>query len=177
LGTEVETFQLIKLHGSINWFYSGVEGSPGEQIYYRTVNSDSPAQDCWGHDFGTERGIHRLCQDKVPLIIPPVAEKSRFYDNRTIRILWTAARKALAEAEELLCVGYSLPVTDLTMKLFLRAVARPKEVTLVNKVDPDDGDGQGILKRYQEAFPEVKIDDKTFVCDDSVQKMTDSLLS
>jgi hypothetical protein len=34
------TFRLIKLHGSINWFYSGGEQFPGEQIYFREVDSD-----------------------------------------------------------------------------------------------------------------------------------------
>jgi hypothetical protein len=176
-GTEIATFHLIKLHGSINWYYSGVEGFPGEQIYYLGVNSDSPAQDYWDRNSLTDRKIKRLCQDKIPLIIPPVAEKSRFYENRTIRMLWTAAREALTEAEEVMCVGYSLPGTDLTMKLFLRAVARPKKVVIVNKEHPIDENGQEMLKRYQEAFPGAEVDGGTFMCEDSVQKMTEYLVT
>ena len=176
-GTEVASFHLIKLHGSINWFYSGVEGFPGEQIYYRAVTSDSPARDDWGRLSSTDKQIKRLCQDKIPLIIPPVAEKSRFYENRTIRMLWTAAREALTEAEEVMCVGYSLPETDLTMKLFLRAVARPKKVVIVNKEHLADKNGQEMLKRYQEAFPGAEVDGGTFMCKDSVQKMTEYLVA
>lgn len=175
LDMKVETFHLIKLHGSINWFYSGVEGYPGEQVYYRAVNSDSPYQDSRG-SANSGPGIDCLCKDKIPLIIPPVAEKSRFYENRTIRMLWTAAREALREAEEVMCVGYSLPETDLTMKLFLRAAARPKKVVIVNKEHPTDEKGQAMLRRFQEAFPQAGIDGH-FMCEDSVEKMTEYLVA
>lgn len=176
LDERVETFHLIKLHGSINWFHSGPEGYPGEQVYYRGVNTDSPFDDDRGRD-GVGPGIECLCSDKIPLIIPPVAEKSHFYENRTIRMLWTAAREALTEAEEVMCVGYSLPETDLTMKLFLQSVARPKKVVIVNKEHPPDENGQEMLKRYQEAFPGAEVDGGTFVCKDSVQKMTKYLVA
>jgi len=175
--TEVATFHLIKLHGSINWYYSGVEGFPGEQVYYRAVNSNAPASDDWGGKFVTDGQIKRLSKDKVPLIIPPVAEKSRFYENRTVRMLWTTARKALAEAEEVVCVGYSLPETDLTMKLFLQAFARPKKVMIVNIEPPDAEEGQQMLRRYREAFPGVEVDGRTFMCEGAVEKMAEYMLT
>ena len=34
----VDTFTLFKLHGSINWFYSGAADSTGETIYYTSVD-------------------------------------------------------------------------------------------------------------------------------------------
>jgi len=105
MGIGVETSHLIKLHGSINWFYSGVEGFPGEQVYYRPINSDSPCGDRREHPFTLKNDTERLFKDKIPLIIPPVAEKSRFYGNRTIRTLWHDAREALEEAEEVFCVS------------------------------------------------------------------------
>ena len=176
-GTRIDTFRLIKLHGSINWFHSGIEGFPGEQVYYRNVTSDSPAKDDWGRDNPkTDALIRQLELDKTPLIIPPVAEKSRFYENRTVRILWTAAREALTGADEVWCIGYSLPETDLTMKLFLRSVARPARVTIVNKAQEETHGNQPILVRYREAFPESEIGAQTFVCENSVQKMTEHLL-
>jgi len=168
----VETFHLIKLHGSINWFYSGVEEFPGEQVYYRPINSDSPHEDVRKHPPTAEYENKRLRKDKISLIIPPVAEKSRFYGNLTIRTLWRDARRALEEAEEIFCVGYSLPATDLTTKLFLQSVAHPKKVTIVNKEHPDGEKAQEMLKRYQEAFPGAEIDGRTFMGDDSVEKMT-----
>ena len=171
-GLPVQTFRLLKLHGSINWFYSGQDASPGEQIYYRAVTSGSPSEDDWGRANATDGEIRRLTSDKAPLIVPPVSEKSRFYENRTIRMLWTAAREALALADEVWCVGYSLPETDLTMKLFLRSVARPKRVYVVNRLCGANGKEDRILERYREAFPHSEIDGRTFMSKDSVQEMT-----
>jgi len=174
LGLKAETFRLIKLHGSINWFYSGPEGYPGEQVYYRAVNADSPFQDHQGRD-GVGPGIECLCSDKTPLIIPPTAEKSQFYGNQTIRTLWVAARTALEEAEEILCVGYSLPATDLTMRLFLQSVARPQRVVIVNKELPQSPRGLRLAERYKEALPAAELDCNTLMCAGAVEKMTDYL--
>lgn len=177
LDTKVETFHLIKLHGSINWFYSGPEGYPGEQVYCRAVNTNSPSQDHRGRD-GASPGIECLCSDKIPLIIPPIAEKSGFYGNQTIRALWMAARTALARADEVLCVGYSLPATDLTMRLFLQSVARPRRVVIVNRECPRSEKGKELLERYKEAFPGAEeVDCDAFMCESAVQKMTDYLTS
>jgi len=173
----IETFHLIKLHGSINWFYSGVEGFPGEQVYYRLVNTDSPLQDGRSSSESSQKSA-RLGKDKIPLIIPPVAEKSRFYGNRTIRILWADARRALEEADEILCVGYSLPVTDLTMKLFLQSVARPAKVVIVNKEDPTSETGRHLVERYREAFPKpIKVDGQSYSGDDAVERMAKEISS
>jgi len=160
-------FHLIKLHGSINWFYSGVEGFPGEQVYYHPVDSNSPRKD--GTNIPAPE-FRQLTKDKIPLIIPPVAEKSRFYSNQTLRSLWWDARKALAEADEIFCVGYSLPPTDLTTKLLFRSVAHPRRVFIVNRSASD----LDLKKRYREAFPETEVNDD-FDGEDAVKKMVDYL--
>jgi len=176
-GTEIDTFHLIKLHGSVNWFYSGEE-FPGEQVYYWPIGWD-PLQWRGLNADASRRKSERLQKDKIPLIIPPVTEKSSFYGNRTVRTLWIDAQRALEEAEEIFCVGYSLPATDLTTKLFLRSVARPKKVIVVNK---ESGDAPEMLKRYREAFPDAEeidteIKGRTFMSDDSVKKMTEYLIN
>ncbi len=164
---EIQTFRLIKLHGSVNWYYSGGNGFPGEQVYLYVPTKRTISQ----------QRKSRLTRDKIPLIIPPVAEKSRFYGNQTIRTLWTDARSGLEEAEEIFCVGYSLPATDLTTKLFLRSVAYPRKVIIVNKEPPDSEKGQEMLKRYREAFPGAEIDGRTFTGNGSVEKMTEYLIN
>lgn len=174
---EVTTFRLIKLHGSINWYYSGVEGFAGEQVYFRAVNSESPNRDDWGGKSATDRQIKRLSKDKRRLIIPPVAEKSRFYENRTVRALWVAARDAVLEADEVLFVRYSLPESDLTMKLFLQAFARPRKVTIVDIEAPGTEKGQQLLRRYREVFPNVEIDAQPYMCEGAVEKMVEYMLA
>ena len=171
-------FHLIKLHGSTNWFYSGVGQFPGEQIYCRLVDSEFPYKDdisensdFWGI---SPDELEILLSDKVPFIIPPVAEKSRFYANQTIRSLWGKAREYLAQAEEIYCVGYSLPDTDLTVKLLLQTACagRAKTVYIVNN---DVKGKEDLVRRYRDAFPkEVAIKDD-YIRADAVEAMIKDL--
>ncbi len=94
---ETRTVVLLKLHGSIDWFYSGSDMYFGEPIY------DHPLP------------------GKVPLILPPVASKSLYFNNELIRGQWTLAAEALARAKRIFCIGYSLPTTDLTVRFLLHA--------------------------------------------------------
>lgn len=165
-GIEDYMFDLVKLHGSINSFYSGMEEFPGEQIYYRSVDSESPYKDnlyLSKDNNKKDNNLSRLKQleqeelkillsDKVPLIIPPVAEKSRFYANQTIRSLWSRAREHLKQAEEIYVVGYSLPDTDLTTRLLLQTACagQAKTVYIVNN---DIAGKDNLLRRYKDAFP------------------------
>jgi hypothetical protein len=176
------TFHLIKLHGSINWFYSGEEQFPGEQVYFRLVDSRSPHSDMtqdvsWGGPpppFDLKTEIKKLLSDKVPLIIPPVAEKSRFYANQTIRSLWGKAREYLAQAEEIYCVGYSLPDTDLTMKLLLQTACAGKAKT-VYIVNNDVKGKKDLVRRYKDAFPKGITIKDDYIRADAVEAMTEDL--
>jgi hypothetical protein len=176
------TFHLIKLHGSINWFYSGGEQFPGEQVYFRLVDSWSPYSDMtqdvsWDGPpppFDLKTEIKKLLSDKVPLIIPPVAEKSRFYANQTIRSLWGKAREYLAQAEEIYCVGYSLPDTDLTMKLLLQTACAGKAKT-VYIVNNDVNGKEDLVRRYRDAFPKGVTIRDDYIRADAVEAMIKDL--
>lgn len=186
------TFYLIKLHGSINWFYSGGEQFPGEQVYFRLVDSVSPHSDMTGVDdlarlamgepsfppppFDLKTEIDKLLSDKIPLIIPPVAEKSRFYSNQTIRSLWGKARERLAQAEEIYCIGYSLPDTDLTTKLLLQTACagKAKTVYIVN-IAVQEQEKDKLLDRYRNAFPEGTNFRTDYIKRDAVKAMTADL--
>lgn len=179
-GSEEYMFDLVKLHGSINWFYSGWEQFPGEQIYCRLVDSKSPYKDYVSED--SDRGVSQkeleelemLLSDKVPLIIPPVAEKSRFYANQTVRYLWGKAREYLKEAEEIYVIGYSLPDTDLTTKLLLQAACagQTKTVYIVNN---DMTGKNNLLRRYRDAFPQGTSIKDDYICPDAVEAMVKAL--
>jgi hypothetical protein len=166
------TFHLIKLHGSINWFYSGSAQWPGEHVYFRSVDSESPNEDMINNTIYQSK-VDRWLMDKVPLIIPPVAEKSRFYANRTIRSLWGKAREYLAQAEEIYCVGYSLPDTDLTTKLLLQT-ACAGQTKIVYIVNNDVQGKENLLRRYRDAFPQGVMK-KDYLREDAVEAMVNNL--
>ncbi|MCY4087747.1 MAG: hypothetical protein OXG37_12925 [Actinomycetia bacterium] len=124
--SEVESFSLCKLHGSINWYYSGAAESTGEVIYYREV-------DGWGTGPSKEPRLEirsreqEAVSDKVPLIVPPTIEKSRFFRHESLRRTWAHAATLLSEANRVFAVGYSLPITDLAFRQFLLAGSKEEQ--------------------------------------------------
>ena len=110
---KIDTFSLFKLHGSVNWFYSGREDFFGETVYY----SDVPPL---GRDYLIQEEIlASLARDKESLIIPPVNEKTTYFNNETVKALWREAGFAFRRAKKVFVIGYSLPDSDLGMRLFL----------------------------------------------------------
>ncbi|MBV9471203.1 MAG: SIR2 family protein [Abitibacteriaceae bacterium] len=173
------TYRLLKLHGSVNWYFSGDENVEGQQVYEdwlpefigRGQKEEESQKNIQSHL--EYEGLNKM--DLRPLIIPPVADKSAFYKTRTVRLTWSEFRKSLKESSELYCIGYSLPKTDLTMRLFLRAAVEgnPKRVYIVNSAT---GDSARELKRsYQEVFAGCSIDEQYFGRQDAVKHMTDNL--
>jgi hypothetical protein len=118
----VETFRLLKLHGSTNWYYSGRAESHGEPIYFVPPLGS-------GRTSPRERSEHELrlraVADKYPFLVPPVYDKSPLLTHETIRALWFEAGVALKRARRMVCIGYSLPDSDLTMMHFLRTTCGP----------------------------------------------------
>jgi hypothetical protein len=169
-GTEwYKTYHLLKLHGSINWYYFGEENIIGQQVYYIPVRKESPIEDIYD-DF-TESSL----VDLVPLIIPPVADKSVFYRTRLVKILWSDFRVALQEADEIYCIGYSLPKTDLTTSMFLNGFTdSTKKIYIVNNAK--DQCAEELVKRYHETLTECKIDDTYLGSENSVELMVNNLL-
>ena len=100
--------KLYKLHGSVSWY---------------TTEGESNADPIYGHvDFGTG-SIHpkeKLLGDKRRFIAPPVHDKSTLLSHERMRNLWRQARNnALAPADNLYVIGYSLPETDMAMRTLL----------------------------------------------------------
>ena len=137
-------FRLLKLHGSVNWYYSGREDFHGETIFYSDVPEFGPARDEAARS-ATSRRLHDMAADKETLLIPPVAEKTTYFNNETVRALWKDAAAALQDAAALYLIGYSLPISDLGMRFFL-AGNHPDADSPVHVVNTDTN----ILERYRE---------------------------
>ena len=116
-GSPARSFTLLKLHGSVTWFWSGVDSIPSDPIY------DAGLRGGWSLDgllSPYAASLDQLVADKVPMVVPPTATKSAFYDNATLRSQWQLAAKALEKAEQLVLVGYSLPPSDTVVRSLLR---------------------------------------------------------
>ena len=136
----------------------------GETIFYSEV---SP----WGPSIGDfERESRSSSGDKQPLIIPPVSEKSTYFNNETVRRLWYEASDALESATRVFVIGYSLPMSDLGMQFFLKR-SLPIEETRWYIVDTN-GD---IPRVYQELLaPQQTILDDFVGGEDPVRRFVDA---
>lgn len=122
---------LIKLHGSLNWMtckkcnknYCYVLS--GKVAADQIINPEDPKTKC------------PECHVQMePIIIPPTLAKR--YANKLLDSLWTEALNSIKDTDEIIIIGYSLPVTDFKAKwLFMKSIAmrrRPLErLTIVDK--------------------------------------------
>jgi hypothetical protein len=126
-----ESFRLLKLHGSTNWYYSGRSSAHGEPIYFVPPLGGGNVSESERHQH--EQRL-RAVADKYPFLVPPIYDKSPLLTHETIRALWFRAGEALKHARRIVCMGYSLPESDLTMMHFLRTTCGPKgRVQVVNQ--------------------------------------------
>ena len=123
-----ESFKLFKLHGSINWFYSGRSDFFGEELFYvpHEGGLDRPFGIAAGTDSDNE-DLERL-SGKFSLIIPPTLDKSGYFQHEALRAMWFQAGEALRQATRVICMGYSLPDSDFTMAQFLKTCAPQNRV-------------------------------------------------
>lgn len=148
-GEKISTFSYLKLHGSVNWYYSGRDDFYGETIFF----ADVPPL---GTDYSAQEGsLGLLSKDKEALIVPPVSEKTIYFNNETVKGLWQDAGEALAKATKVFVIGYSLPVSDLGMQLFLtnNQPNQQNQQTPVYVIDINPE----VEKRYEEWFPKLNI--------------------
>ncbi len=125
-----ETFRLLKLHGSLDWWYSGPQAEASDPIYGMawTGNFAHGITWHWG-----DIGGRLLVEDKFPMLIPPAATKTPFYRNRLIARQWAQAGEALNQADELVMMGYSAPLTDLTVSTLIATQFKGSTIIPVNR--------------------------------------------
>jgi hypothetical protein len=157
-GGSSNTYILLKLHGSINWYFTRDGNSPGAPVYYVEIDADP-----------NDESIKISKMGLKPLIIPPVAEKAPFYGNQLVKILWAELKKAVDNADEIYCVGYSLPKSDYTTQIFFSTVINKdgRKVYIVNMKDGSDE----LIKNYKEALPNCELITDYVTDDDPVAKM------
>jgi hypothetical protein len=117
---EVETFRLLKLHGSLDTYWV-----PGDVTGATIVRL--PGADHWMSGAVKARAslnVARLVPGRVPFVIPPASAKSAYLTNPITRQLWRTASERLTAATRVAIMGYSVPVTDLVVTAMLGETQR-----------------------------------------------------
>ena len=171
------TFRLLKPHGSINWYSLGGDDPAGRQIFYDGIHGFYPdtADETDERQRATRNRLRESNKrDLVPLIIPPVAEKSAFYRSHAVKTLWTDFAQAIKEATEIYFVGYSLPKTDLSMRLFLTALIgdNSKAIYRVNRDTSEE-----FKRNYEEVLASCEWRDNFLGHDNAVELMVNELVA
>jgi hypothetical protein len=119
--------RLLKLHGSVNWWYSGAPSFAGESLF------DSGVTPGWSIEAADNAdALFEDALEKVPFIVPPTNTKSVFFRNEAIRAQWRVAAKALEAAETIYLLGYSLPDGDNLVRTFLASTSAGKRLVPVD---------------------------------------------
>ena len=148
----VDTFRLLKLHGSLNWFWTPGDAT-GLSVARRLLPGTFEASEPY-----TEEDRRRQLPARVPFVVPPSATKSSYYQNRLVRELWIQAGEALTAASHVSLIGYSLPITDLTVSSMLNTTLGGSKVP-VHVVDVTPDDIVGRLRALDiESFAEIGSD-------------------
>ncbi len=137
---QVPTFQLLKLHGSLTWYWVSDDPS-GYTLQRWRLPGPYGQPEAWDGD-ELQRGL----PGTEPFIVPPAALKSEQLRNTVIRDIWRRAKVALSHAERVALVGYSLPAADRSFGEMISEGLRGRDV-VVEVVNPEPGPVVHQLKR------------------------------
>ncbi len=155
---------LLKLHGSLNWRLK--LGAPASSavdavVHHEEWSADPPRP----HGITPEHVERHLAPGRV--IAAPLLTTTAVAERPILGRLWTLAYRALAEAERVVFLGYSLPPADLAAAfLFQEACGdlRPAQLQVVT-LAPSEALRCGARAAYRRVFPHLP--DAQFVFQDA----------
>lgn len=118
------SFQLLKLHGSLSWYWSSGDGSTVVQD--RTVPTFGQKSRVSSTEVSGIRTLDRF-------LIPPVLSKDSYYNVNIAHMLWRTAHEAITNASRVTILGYSLPAGDRITAELLRRTPTGTPVDIVNR--------------------------------------------
>lgn len=135
-----DSIPIIKLHGSLNWL-NGVKGEysdldpiqskPDKLFLYQGKKIFTNFK----LDLTSADGFSTETFSMLPLIVPPVYDKSRYFPD-LFRTLWLKARDSIEFADRIIFLGYSLPPSDLNAHILLaKGLANRRKQQRVDIID------------------------------------------
>ena len=148
---------LLKMHGSVNWRV--------RRGHLRPFSVESIVHhEAWGDRFeGIEDTLLEMHMERDPFIVPPVLTKESLVREPILRLIWAQAFELLRQANLVVFVGYSFPITDIAAGfLFGEAISENCRIVIVNFASTKAQEG-AIREVYRQSFPRLRYDQFTFV--------------
>jgi hypothetical protein len=125
---------ILKLHGSMNWLYP-VSNLDDPKNAFRIPRGDLMCSNDSNIYPTYEISQREGYKDLVPLVVPPVYEKSE-HISRVLSPVWNSAAELIRSARNLIVFGYSMPDADLAARSMLRrALYQGRELQHVHVID------------------------------------------
>lgn len=102
----MNTFKLLKLHGSLSWYWLPDSGGNPTLRRWRLPGTFG---ELW--DVDADRRLQELPAHEV-FIVPPASLKGQRLMEPVMRQLWRRAADSVATADRIVLVGYSIPPAD-----------------------------------------------------------------
>jgi len=154
---------LLKLHGSVNWRIRRGAASPYkvDDIIHDESWLQPPLPDSL---VGRDKNLIDMHMEPVPFIIPPVLMKSALTKEPILQVVWSKAYEILSRAEQVVFIGYSLPITDIAAGfLFSETLHKPSPPSIkVVTLAKDEAEKKKIQDSYSAILPDIKEDQFEF---------------
>ena len=156
---DITSMSLLKLHGSVNWRPRlgwntpyGVDSIVHHSQWFLARDPNTTI-----HGSVNLEEIERHLEPD-PFIIPPVLAKSAIVREPLLQAVWTQAYNLIAQADEIVFLGYSFPITDIAARvLFGESVRSDVKVKVVNLASGEDK--VRITGSYKQVFPTIEDSD------------------
>ena len=145
---------IYKLHGSFNWLYC----RQCKQIDVTLINPKNQRLLPYDASSGS-LGTCPDCKSAFePVIITPSLIKE--YKNPYLKRIWAKAKRALARADEIIFVGYSMPDADMILRtMFIESIVTNRSkravVPTISVVDYSQSDNGKVKRQYERWFGDI----------------------
>lgn len=154
---DVTDIAILKLHGSLNWRIRRgfTPPYPVDAVVHHEKWFEPEVS---GKLLGVERSrietliLNHLQSD--PFIVPPILAKTSLVEQSILRLVWDHAYRALAAAEEIIFIGYSMPITDIAAGfLFTEPLVSTQPSILVINLCDNSVKQSELESRYKRSLP------------------------
>ena len=137
------SFQLLKLHGSLAWFWSETDAAGSTLVRVRERGAFGSTRIASNdHDFSGTTTLDRY-------LIPPVTSKDGYYGSYLANTLWRSARAIVADTVSITLIGYSLPSGDRVAGQLIAECDPACTISVVDLYPGQENPASGVVSRLR----------------------------